>query len=293
MRMLQALTQNAPTFVVDLARLCLLLAILTAVFVPLERLFALHPVRIWRKGIGADIGFYFVTGMVASLFLSFPLGIAAWALHQMVPYPVQTALNGMTFWPRAFVALVAAEVGYYWGHRLMHTVPFLWRFHAIHHSPEHIDFLVNTRTHPVDLVFGRLCSFAPIFILGLAEPGGAGGALIPALVTLGGTTWSFFIHANVWWRFGPLEWLISTPRFHHWHHAMELPNRNYASMLPILDRIFGTHHLPEVDFPAGYGIPYLVPDSFMDQLVQPLLGSFPLAPVGNAVSVQTSAEMPR
>jgi sterol desaturase/sphingolipid hydroxylase (fatty acid hydroxylase superfamily) len=293
MRMLQTITQNAPIFVVDLVRLCLLLAFLAAIFVPLERLFALHPARIWRKGIGADLGFYFLTGMVAALLLSFPLGLAAWALHRMVPASVQSALNGASFWARAFAAFVVGEIGYYWGHRLMHTVPFLWRFHAIHHSAEHIDFLVNSRTHPVDLVFGRLCAFAPIYTLGLAQLESTGGALIPALVSLTGTAWSFFIHTNVWWRFGPLEWVISTPRFHHWHHALEPANRNYASMLPILDRIFGTCHLPEAQFPPRYGIPATVPDSFVNQLVRPLLGPFPLPRANDLVPVQTSAEMPR
>ena len=48
---------------------------------------------------------------------------------------LQSAFNGASFWTRAFAALVAGEIGYYWGHRLMHTVPLLWLFHAIHHSP--------------------------------------------------------------------------------------------------------------------------------------------------------------
>jgi sterol desaturase/sphingolipid hydroxylase (fatty acid hydroxylase superfamily) len=207
----------------------------------------------------------------------------AWAAHRVVPNHVQTAFNGFSFWPRAFAALIAGEVGYYWGHRLMHTVPFLWRFHAIHHSPEHIDFLVNSRAHPIDLTFGRLCAFFPLIVLGLAQPTSAAGNIIPALVMLIGTAWAFFIHANIWWRLGPLEWVISTPHFHHWHHAMEPANRNYASMLPILDRIFGTIHLPKRQWPPRYGISGAVPDSWAEQLVQPLLGSFPLTRAGELV----------
>jgi sterol desaturase/sphingolipid hydroxylase (fatty acid hydroxylase superfamily) len=289
--MLQTLTQNAPTFVVDLVRLCLWLAILATAFVPLEYLFALHPSKVWRKGIGADLGYYFLGGLVSSLFLSFPLGVVAWAAHWFVPDGVKTALDGTSFWTRALAGLVAGEIGYYWGHRLMHTAPLLWRFHAIHHSAEHIDFLVNTRTHPVDLVFGRLCAFAPIFALGLARPGSTGGAVIPALVIVAGTTWSFFIHANVWWRFGPLERVIATPRFHHWHHALEPANRNYASMLPILDRIFGTCHLPKGHFPPRYGISATVPDAWSSQLIQPFLGSFPMPGANPLVPVQSPAKI--
>jgi sterol desaturase/sphingolipid hydroxylase (fatty acid hydroxylase superfamily) len=289
--MLQALSQNVPHFVVDLVRQCVWLAILTAVFVPLERVFALHPSKILRKGIGADLLYYFLGGTVSAFLLGVPLGAMAWGVHHVVPYPLQTAFSGASFWSRAFVALVAGEIGYYWGHRLMHTVPLLWRFHAIHHSPEHIDFLVNSRAHPIDLTFGRLCAFFPLVVLGLAQPTGSAGFLIPALVTLGGTVWAFFIHANLRWRLGPLEWVISTPRFHHWHHAMEPANRNYASMLPILDRIFGTMHLPKRQWPPQYGISGTVPDSWAEQLVQPLLGSFPLARAEQLIAAPPQVEV--
>ncbi len=68
---------------------------------------------------------------------------------------------------------------------------------------------------------------------------------MPALIVLVVTMWGFFIHANVRWRLGPLEWLISTPAFHHWHHTLAEPrDRNYASMLPWMDWIFGTYYLP-------------------------------------------------
>jgi len=290
--MFQSFTQHTPTVVVDLLRLCLWLALLTAIFVPLERLFALHPSKIWRKGIGADLGYYFLGGMVASLLLSFPLGGLAWAAQKVVPEALRTAFGGMSFWHRACVGLVLGEIGYYWGHRLMHEVPLLWRFHAIHHSPGHIDFLVNSRSHPLDLVFGRLCAFFPLVVLGLAQPAG-GGTVIPALVTVIGLAWAFFIHANVRWRLGPLEWVISTPGFHHWHHAMEPANRNYASILPVLDWLFGSLHLPRRQWPPRYGISGTVPDSWADQLIQPLLGSFPLAAVEPLTAMETPAEASR
>jgi sterol desaturase/sphingolipid hydroxylase (fatty acid hydroxylase superfamily) len=67
--------------------------------------------------------------------------------------------------------------------------------------------------------------------------------------------WGFLIHANARWRLGPLEWLISTPAFHRWHHTVgEQRDRNYASMLSLMDRIFGTYHLPRNQWPSAYGI---------------------------------------
>jgi sterol desaturase/sphingolipid hydroxylase (fatty acid hydroxylase superfamily) len=70
-----------------------------------------------------------------------------------------------------------------------------------------------------------------------------------------GTIWGFFLHANVRWRLGPVEQLFASPRFHHWHHVRAGPiDRNYASMLPLMDRLFGTLHLPGKSWPEAYGI---------------------------------------
>jgi sterol desaturase/sphingolipid hydroxylase (fatty acid hydroxylase superfamily) len=83
--------------------------------------------------------------------------------------------------------------------------------------------------------------------------------------------WGFFIHSNVRWRLGPLEWLIATPAFHHWHHTVgEQRDRNYAPMLPWIDRIFGTYHLPRNEWPSGYGIEARLPASLGAQLMYPL-----------------------
>jgi hypothetical protein len=77
--------------------------------------------------------------------------------------------------------------------------------------------------------------------------------LVPVLVIVAGTIWGFFIHANVNWRLGFMERLISSPAFHHWHHSV---NKNYAPMLPWVDQMFGTLYLPE-QWPEKYGI---IPD---------------------------------
>ena len=258
-------------FTIKILRLAVWLAILVAIFVPLERLFSAHPQKVFRKGIVVDLAYYFLSSLVPAILLSVPISLLAWAVHQAVPGSVLAASASWPLWARALAGLVAGEVGYYWAHRWSHEIPFLWGFHAIHHSAEEVDFLVHTRVHPVDLVFGRFCSLAPLYVLGLGGPIGSGGSLVPILVSLIATVWGFFIHANLRWRFGPLEWLIATPAFHHWHHTLNGPrNRNYASTLPWLDRIFGTHHLPRDAWPTAYGIKAKVPDSLAGQLAYPL-----------------------
>ena len=93
-----------------------------------------------------------------------------------------------------------------------------------------------------------------------------------AWVMISGTLWSFFIHANVRWRLGPLEWLISTPAFHHWHHTNdEHRNRNFAAIFPWLDRLFRTLYLPAHP-PPVYGIDGHMSKTLAGQLIDPLLG---------------------
>src|ERR1019366_10643417 len=108
------------------------------------------------------------------------------------------------------------------------------------------------------------------YLLGLGAPQSVQGTLVATVIMLIMTLWGFFIHANIRWRYGPLEWLIATPGFHHWHHTRSgLRNRNYASMLPVWDRIFRTHHLPGT-WPSAYGIDEKLPHSVAGQLVYPM-----------------------
>ncbi|HEX3725793.1 MAG TPA: sterol desaturase family protein [Pirellulales bacterium] len=265
-------------FLINVGRLFLWLTILVAVFVPLERVFAVHPQRILRKGIVVDLCYYFLSSLLPALLLSVPIGLLAWTVHHAVPAEFLVASAGLPLWARVVAGLVVGDIGYYWGHRLSHEIPFLWDFHAIHHSAEEIDFLVNTRAHPFDMVFGRFCGLVPLYVLGLGGPVGASGTVVPVVVTLIGTVWGFFIHANLRWRLGPLESLISTPAFHHWHHTRTgAINRNYSSLLPWLDRLFGTFHLPHNQWPAAYGVKAKLPGSLVGQLVYPLVTGPPPA----------------
>jgi sterol desaturase/sphingolipid hydroxylase (fatty acid hydroxylase superfamily) len=274
--MVQYFTQHIHTLLIEFSRLCLWLALLAAIFVPLERLFALRREKILRTGIAADLSYYFINAAVPALLMSVPLGLVAVAVRHVIPGGFHAWVAETPFWPRVLVAFVVAETAYYWAHRAMHQVPALWRFHSVHHSAAHIDFLVNTRAHPIDIMIGRLSGTVPLYVIGLAGPMGAASGTLPLLITFIGTVWGFFIHANVRWRLGPLEWLVTSPAFHHWHHTLEAPtDRNYASTLPWLDRIFGTYYSPKGQWPANYGIKETMPDSLRGQLAEPLLEPSP------------------
>jgi sterol desaturase/sphingolipid hydroxylase (fatty acid hydroxylase superfamily) len=284
------MSQDLHSLLIQVSTVSIWLIGLVVVFVPLERWFSVHDQKLFRKDLATDLGYYYLNSVVPVALLGVPVGLLAWLIHGIVPASVHTATGSLNFWVRAAVGFVAGEFGYYWGHRISHYVPWLWRFHSIHHSAEGMDFLVHTRAHPLDMIYGRLCGLIPIYVLGLGNPETMEGTLVPVLAILFGKLWGFFIHANVRWRFGALEWLISTPAFHHWHHTRTGPiNRNFSSNLPLLDWMFGSLYLPK-EWPPDYGIKARIPEALVDQLVYPLFPSPATAPAPVPSDASQSAD---
>lgn len=275
-----------PSFFLSVLRLSLWLLLLVIVFLPLERLLALHPQKFLRKNLTQDLGYYFINGIVPSFLMALPLSVAALGAHELVPWRLQTAIAALPLWQRTLVGVLVAEIGFYWGHRWMHQIPFLWRFHAIHHSPEHVYFLISARAHPIDNAFQKLCGFIPIYVLGIASPLTPTGSIVPALIVIILTMWGFFIHSNLRLRLGPLEWLVATPVFHHWHHTLsDHRDHNYAPTLPWIDRIFGTYYMPRKQWPSAYGIESKLPNSLGGQLIYPLSTQSPQVRRADPVAV--------
>src|SRR3984957_9838999 len=196
MEILTKVQQHLIPFAVDFFRLCVWLVLLMVIFVPLERIFALHPQKIFRKAFLPDLAYYFLSSLLPKLLLILPMATIGWALHFVVPGGVHARVAAMSLGTRFAASLVVGEIGFYWGHRWSHEIPFLWRFHAVHHSAEHVNFLVNARGHPVDVIFTRLCGLTLLYATGLASPVGPNPSLIPMLVLFIGSLWSFFFHAT-------------------------------------------------------------------------------------------------
>jgi sterol desaturase/sphingolipid hydroxylase (fatty acid hydroxylase superfamily) len=252
----------------EAVRLCVWLILLGAVFIPLEMFFGARRGQ-KRSGRLRDLGYYFLNNMVPGLIQVPILVFVGWGLHFLVPAQVYSFIGAQPLLLRLFAGLVIGDFFYYWGHRLMHVQPFLWRFHSVHHAAPAMDWLVSTRAHPVDIVFGHLCGLVPLYALGLAQPMAHKSDILPLLFVIVGTSWGFFIHANLAWRLGYLGHLVSTPGFHHWHHTKSGPlNKNFASLLPWLDRIFSTYHAPGL-LPAEYGIEGPMPEDLVGQLLAP------------------------
>jgi sterol desaturase/sphingolipid hydroxylase (fatty acid hydroxylase superfamily) len=112
------------------ARLRIWLAIFAAIFVPIERVFALHSQKIFRKEIAVDLGYYFLDGLLPGLVLGPRISLAVLAIHYFIPGGVLGAIAAWPIWLKACATMMVGETAYYWVHRLSHQIPFLWRFHA-------------------------------------------------------------------------------------------------------------------------------------------------------------------
>src|SRR5262245_31948197 len=136
---------------------------------------------------------------------------------------------------RIAAAFILSDLCGYAAHRALHRVPWLWRFHRIHHEATELRWLDAWRQHPLDFVVQGLA-------VGL--PGALLGASLSELISvvLLRKLWTSFLHADVRARFGPLEWVVATPPFHlvHPSPAPAAYDRNFAGTFPVWDVLFGT-----------------------------------------------------
>jgi len=240
------------------------LVVLAAIFIPLERLFALRPQGVLRSGWRTDLVHFVVNNVLANLALVVPVIVVGLGLRAAVPSALHHDIAGQPGWLQFVEAFLLAEVCGYAAHRAAHQVPLLWRFHKVHHSIREMDWLAAAHLHPLDSVWTRSCVVLPLFALGFSRAT-FGGFLVFT------TFQAIFIHANVRFRFGPLRWVVATPEFHHWHHSNlpEAYNTNFAGEFPWIDALFGTLYLPKGRMPSQYGIDEEQPPGYLRQLAWP------------------------
>lgn len=259
------------------------LCIALLIFMPLERVFTLRTEqKIFRAGWLNDAVYALANGALTKSFLILviagSMALGAW----VVPAWLTAAVQNQPVWLQVIEIILIGDAGVYAAHRAFHAVPFLWRFHAIHHSIEELDWLAANRVHPVDQIVTRGAALAPVFLLGFSLP----AIGIFALIYHGH---ALLLHANVRLNFGPLKWIVASPQFHHWHHGNDPKayNKNFSSQLAFIDVLFGTFHVPGKELPKSYGIDEPTPSWYLPQLVHPFM------PRGNAAAPPASLECPR
>ncbi len=173
-------------------------------------------------------------------------------------------LAKLPLWGQALFFLIASDVMMYWIHRIYHGSA-MWKYHAVHHSSEELDWISAARFHPINLFIGSVMVDAVLLLAGVSPN---------VMLWLGPftTAHSAFVHANLNWTLGPFKYVIAGPVFHRWHHT--LPDRggdkNFASTFPILDVIFGTFYMPKNELPDAYGVDDKdFPESFGAQMLYP------------------------
>src|SRR4029079_16995305 len=104
-----------------------------------------------------------------------------------------------------------ADFMLYWLHRMFHGGGF-WKYHAIHHSSEDVDWISAARVRPVNPVLGTSGVDVVLLLAGFSPN---------AMICLGpfNIFHSAFVHANLNWTLGPFRYGLATPVFHPWHHT--------------------------------------------------------------------------
>lgn len=234
------------------------------VFITLERKLPLRSQRIFRRGFATDVK-YFILGCFAGQFSgTVSMTILLFVRHVTGFRCLQVASHQPGLLQFLEILLIFDFLGYVF-HRALHQIPWLWRFHSIHHSPREMDWLVNARVHPVDKVLADCIQTIPTLCLGFSP--------VPLLVfTIFMGVQGFLNHSNLQTNYGPLRWLLVSPQFHHWHHCndREAYDKNFAPHLVIFDLLFGTLRLPPSNaMPKSYGVTDRVPEGFLRQLIHP------------------------
>ncbi|MBX2797338.1 MAG: sterol desaturase family protein [Myxococcales bacterium] len=251
------------------------LAVLSAVFVGVERLRPRDRRGWWRPGLGLDLFYLVFNGHFLGVLLakaSTPLAASldAWLVSQGLWGTFHLAV--MADWPawaQLVLALLAVDL-FHWGvHNLLHRVPALWTFHKVHHSIVHMDWIGSLRFHWAEVVIYKSLTYPLLALLG------ASGEVLFGLAVFN-TAVGHFNHANLDVGLGPLGYVLNNPRMHIWHHVHAdagPPLHNFGITLSLWDYLFGTAHVPDhpperLAFDGIDGFPSTVPG----QLLHPLSG---------------------
>jgi len=235
------------------------------VFLPFERLFGRNPQPVFRFEWREDLLYFLISSLLVQSLTYLTMAPAGAILHHTRWDAMRTAVREQPLWLQFVEIMFLTDLVQYWLHRAFHKIPFLWGFHSIHHSAPVLDWLAGSRMHLFEIVCLRATTAIPMVVLGFDS-----AAMYTYLVVV--YLYATYIHANV--RFD-VEWLkplIVTPRFHHWHHGLEREaiDVNFAIHFPILDRVFGTYHMPAGRWPAAYGVESPpVPSGFVAQFAHP------------------------
>jgi sterol desaturase/sphingolipid hydroxylase (fatty acid hydroxylase superfamily) len=220
-----------------------------------------EPARFLRRHFASDL-LYLASGAVA-------LGLALRRAGEAAAAGFGALVPGLGALPAPVSVLLATvlyDLGAYLTHLLLHRVDLLWRFHEVHHSSPHLDWLATFRAHVAEHALRHLLSPVALLLLGLpAASVAAAGAIY--------TAWAALNHANLRAELRFLEPLLITPRLHRLHHVPATSGRNLGTLFSLWDRMRGTLVADPDAALRPLGVPGAVatyPQTWLPQLLEPL-----------------------
>ena len=247
---------------------------LAVVFSVLSHFWACNPGKPWwqKRELVTDMVYWFFVPVFARV-----LRIGLLVLGAGVVFNIHDADELIAFyenghgplaqlpeWLQGLLFIVLADFMLYWTHRLFHGGEF-WKYHAVHHASEDLEWISAARFHPINLILGTIAVDVILLMAGISPN---------VMIWVGPFTTfhSAFVHANLNWTLGPFKYVLATPVFHRWHHTAieEGGNTNFAGTFPLWDILFGTFRMPEGRLPENYGKDEAaMPGEFAGQLVFP------------------------
>jgi sterol desaturase/sphingolipid hydroxylase (fatty acid hydroxylase superfamily) len=247
------------------------LLILSAFCFALERFFPWRKEqRAFRKGFVQDLFWLAFNGHIFGVLL-WQLG--AWLWPRLGVSGVFDRIEAVRLLQAAplavqfLVLLVLKDFVEWWIHRMLHRVPALWEFHKVHHSIEELDWIGNFRFHWMETVIYRSLTYLPLAVLGI-------DARVALWVAVFATLIGHLNHSNLPISWGPLRYVLNSPKMHVWHHDFIVRGgygRNFGIVFSVWDWAFGTAEMPEGQ-PARLGFDRMeaFPRRVLERLVHPL-----------------------
>ena len=220
------------------------------------------------REIGADAVFMVAVQVALPYVLSITVVIALSDLLRSQGVVVSWLWpHDLPVWLQAGLMLLAADLPRYWLHRGFHAFRPMWWFHAVHHSPHRLYWLNVGRFHPIEKATQYAVDALPFILLGVSHE-------VLAVYFVFYAVNGFFQHSNCRVRLGPLNYLVSGPELHRWHHS-NVPgesDHNFGNNLIVWDLVFGTRFLPKDREVGSLGlINRLYPTGFLAQMGSPFV----------------------
>jgi len=234
-------------------------------FIFIEKIFPKYREQaIFRPGWRLDFVYFCFNHLLITVLLLagnyFVTRFFSWAVSS----EIQVWIRSLPLVAQVVLLIICADFVLYWSHRAFHEVSFLWKFHAVHHSVEYMDWMAGSRNHVVQTLVDRCFAMLPLYLLGTTKEA------LDIYVAFAAFQ-AVYVHANVGIPLGPIKYILATPQYHHWHHSSDEPaiDTNYSVHTPLFDKLFGTYHMPSEHWPAHYGTTKPIPKTFFAQLIYP------------------------